>query len=111
MVLAKLANVAGFVALVDGAAAVDDGWPVPVLGLPGGGFGFLPRGDGGTIGVAEDEESERAARPGPLEAPLHRAQPPDRAFGVLVAQGHDDGGLELQGGGSKTGAGTVNRVV
>ena len=93
---AEVAHVAGLVACVVGAAAIDDAVAVGIGGLPGLDRLLLGGGDGGVVGVAQHEPGEGAALAGRIDAGLDRAQAQDGALGVLVAQRHEHGRLDAQ---------------
>ena len=92
MVLAEIADVAGLVARVDLAAAVDNArGSLRLGGFPGGDFGLFAGPDVRLVGVRQQIVAERGALAGCIDAGLDRSQPPDGARRVLVAQRHQDG--------------------
>ena len=94
--LTEVADVAGLVAGVDGAAAIDDTARLADLGGPRLGGCVLGGGDRWIIGVAQDEIVELAAFAGRVDARLDRAQAQEGAGRILVAQRHQDRGLDRQ---------------
>jgi hypothetical protein len=94
---AEVAQVARLEPRVVLAAPVDDAAGILNIGLPRGDRRLLRRGDIGLGGVAEDEVSETIALARGVETLLHDAQAPDRPGRLLVAHGHEDGGLQPDG--------------
>ena len=88
--LAEVADIAGLITMIVGAAAIDEARGV-ILRAPGGEGGFLLPSDLRIICVAEHEPVEEGAGAGALDARADGAEPRDRASRVFVADRHQHG--------------------
>ena len=93
--LAEVADIAGLVAAIVGAAAVMEARRV-ALQPPFGEGGFLSRGDFRVGAVAQHEPVERSGFARPADARLHRPQPREGPRRVLVANRHQHGDADLE---------------